>query len=412
MRLHRDYAPSPRTGRFILAASLLFGAGCTNSLNRAIYREHPEAIQKFLAAGANVNEANEDGGTPLIYAAQHGDLALIKILVERGATVNWVDHEGNSPLGYLASGEKSKNDAVAFLLTRGADINFANKTGHTPLHLAVMRRRRPEEARPQTELVAMLLGAGADVNRQTQRGELPLHLAAAAGQPDQVLAQLIQGTREPQALTGSGYTALSEAAQAGQHQAALFLVGHGFEPQKLAPAPARLETQFPLALEVSYPIDARAYEAMGDYLLGRSDRVNALASYQRSAIGYEAAVADCQQVVNRYTEALKDAKAGRKGRLFSTIALNALGVGLGAATGVGFYAVPKRADNPIDDYADELERDQAELAKRIRDQSDLTTKLHEVEITLKAENTAREAAAPAAPTTLPAESPDRATGKP
>src|SRR2546423_14266917 len=83
-------------------AWILFNlTGCTNTLNRAIYREHPELVQKFLAEGADVNQVNDDGGTPLIYAAQYGDLALIKTLVERGAKVNWTDKTGNSALCYL-----------------------------------------------------------------------------------------------------------------------------------------------------------------------------------------------------------------------------------------------------------------------------------------------------------------------
>ena len=188
-RLHR-FVHSSRTVQLVCCAFLLLGSGCTNSLNRAISREHPEAIQKFLKAGADVNERDDDGCTPLIYAAQSGDLALIKILVERGATVNSVDNGGGSALGYLVSREHHKNAEIAFLLARGADVNHANKETLTPLHLAVMQSCPPEEAAQQTELVMALLYAGADANRRTQNGELPLHLAAAVGQPDQVLEQL------------------------------------------------------------------------------------------------------------------------------------------------------------------------------------------------------------------------------
>lgn len=373
--------------RVLLFASVLLTAGCTNSLNRAIYREKPEAIQKFLAAGANVNETNDDGGTPLIYAAQFGDVALIKTLLERGALVNSVDHEGNSPLGYLVSRKDAQNDGVALLLAHGADVNVANKSRRTPLHLAVMKSTPPEAAVQQKELVAMLLAGGADANRSTYLGELPLHFAAAAGQSNEVLEQVLTATGESQAVTHAGYHALSEAARNGHHEAALFFANHGFEPQKLSPAPFPEEKGM-LVLQMSYQINARAGEARGDYLFSRKECAGALASYQSSSENYDAAVTDCEKAVKTYTDALADAKAGRKSRLVSTIALNVVGTGLGLATGVGFFAAPKKVENHIDDYAEALERNQAVLTTLTQERSALALKLKSAETAAKLEKAA------------------------
>ncbi len=206
----------PFAGVIACGTSLLLTlTSCTNTLNRAIYREHPDLIKKFLAEGADVNQANDDGGTPLIYAAQHSDLSLIKTLVERGAKVNWTDKTGNSALGYLTSGKTYKNDAVSFLLGHGAEVNKANNAGITPLHFAAARTCEPTDTTRQLELVTLLLGAGADPNLYTERGDLALHLAAAANQPDSLLEQLLNVTKDPQRLNQAGYSAFSSAARTG-----------------------------------------------------------------------------------------------------------------------------------------------------------------------------------------------------
>lgn len=404
MRLPRFFVCTRLVACLVTLVVVLINANCTNTLNRAIYREKPEAVQKFLAEGANVNEANDDGGTPLIYAAQYGDLALIKTLVARGATVNWTDKKGNSALCYLASDKTFKNDTIAFLLTHGANVNLANEEGLTPLHLAVARHVEVNDFPQQEALVFALLEAGADANLQTYRGELALHLAAAAGQPDEVLTRLLAVTKDPQTLTRSGYTALSEAAKAGQHGSARFLVAHGFEPQAIVPA-AHLADQLPIVLNVAHPINARSHEAMGDFLVDRNEGANALTHYQSSAASYNAAVAECQHAVSVYDEALKNAKAGRKGRIVSTIALNTLGAGLAAATGVGFFAVPKKTNNHIDDFAERLAHDQAELATLLREQTALSAKLQKLENSTKSNGVPSAAVAEVVSTNAPVNQP-------
>lgn len=358
----------------ILSAVLLAGAGCTTNLNRAITREKPNAVDQYLASGANVNEADKNGETPLIHAAQYGDLALMKKLVERGALVNTVDHEGDSALSCLASGETYKNDCVAFLLDKGADASKVNYKGQTPLVLAAMRDCQAADADSQAQLLALLLKAGANPDLAGPHGEIPLHLASYAGQPDKALECLVHATKEPNALSSSGYSAYSEAARGDRRGAELCLAGFGFEPQKLAPVQPPTG-QWPPVLDLSFPINARAQDVYGDFLLARGKPAEALSSYRISAASFDAAIAEYRQIVDQYTAALKKEKDARKGRIAGTIALNVLGGGLAVATGVGFAAIPKRVPNNIDEYEDELDRDHSELNALTKEQLELQAKI-------------------------------------
>ncbi len=382
-----------------LGAWWLLGAtGCTNNLNRAIYREHPDKVQKFLADGADVNQVSGHGGTPLIYAAQHADLALIKTLVDRGADVNWTDEEGNSALSYLASRKDLQIDAASLLLSHHANANNANLHGRTPLQLAAARACPLAEASAQRELVNLLLGAGADPMRATKAGDLPLHLAAAANQPDEVMALLLTATRDPQQLNRAGYSAFSMAAKTGAHGSALFLAAHGFTPQDLTLTPVAVFSPAYASIYPGYEINARGQEAMGDYAASLGAKAKALEAYRTSAAEYEKAVGNCQEVINLYDTALKEAKAGKASRIFNAVALNILGGGLAAATGVGFFAVPKPVkNNHIDEYAEALAMNQAELANLTHDQTNLSAKLHAAEAALNAVPLAAAVSTPQAP---------------
>jgi ankyrin repeat protein len=61
------------------------------SLYDAVQNGTPTDVRQFLAAGEKPNEAEEEGDvTALMYAAQRGDLEIVKALVEGGADVNAV----------------------------------------------------------------------------------------------------------------------------------------------------------------------------------------------------------------------------------------------------------------------------------------------------------------------------------
>jgi ankyrin repeat protein len=104
--------------------------------------------------GADVNEANGEGYTPLYVAAGKGDLAMVRCLVkELGADINKTNNEGDTPL-FIAA--QLGNLATVRVLVKelGADINHAIKIGRTPLMAASVRKR--------ADVVKWLIKAGAD----------------------------------------------------------------------------------------------------------------------------------------------------------------------------------------------------------------------------------------------------------
>jgi ankyrin repeat protein len=73
-----------------------------------------ELVKLLIAAGADVNACDEDGRTPLIYAAFAGDflgksffkpehIAILKMLIVAGADVNAKDVKNKMVMGYALS---------------------------------------------------------------------------------------------------------------------------------------------------------------------------------------------------------------------------------------------------------------------------------------------------------------------
>jgi hypothetical protein len=78
------------------------------SLIEAVKNRDHEKVQSLIKSGADVNQQDEQGWTPLNFAAGKGDLSLVKALVENGADIFKVGRDRRTPyMIALAAGRVS-----------------------------------------------------------------------------------------------------------------------------------------------------------------------------------------------------------------------------------------------------------------------------------------------------------------
>lgn len=112
------------------------------------------------------------GRTPLMRAADKGNIDVIRILIENGADVNTQTQTGYTAL-MMAAGS-GKVQAVDFLLKAKANPNIQNNSGATALMRAI--DGEGDSAQIKT-IVKLLLKAGADINLHDKEGKTALDYA-------------------------------------------------------------------------------------------------------------------------------------------------------------------------------------------------------------------------------------------
>ena len=112
-------------------------------------------VELLLRKGANVNLPLDDGVTPLIAAAKHGNTDVCRLLLrEPDIKVNQPSVSGVTALAHACEG--GYKEIVKLLLRKGADANLSTKSGISPLHIASLHG--------YTAVVEILLNAGADTD--------------------------------------------------------------------------------------------------------------------------------------------------------------------------------------------------------------------------------------------------------
>ncbi|KAJ3589654.1 hypothetical protein NHX12_010497 [Muraenolepis orangiensis] len=180
--------------------------------------KHLKPLAELLLGrrGTNINAKDEDQYTALHWAAQNGDEAMARLLLDRGAALNETDGQGRTPT-YVAC-QHGQEHVVRVLLSRGADVHIRGRDNWTALHLAAWQGHLG---------IGKLLvkQAGADVDGRTADGRTPLHLASQRGQyrVARILIELGADTR----LTSAGANApLHVAAKTGHTSTSRLLVKH------------------------------------------------------------------------------------------------------------------------------------------------------------------------------------------
>ncbi|MBI2687375.1 MAG: ankyrin repeat domain-containing protein [Acidobacteria bacterium] len=151
----------------------------------------------------------------LLDAVRNDDRGAVELLLKEGANPNERESDGSTPLAWAAM--RTNSDIAAMLLKAGADPNLTNELGIGPLALAI--------GNGSGAIVTQLLGNRADPNVARESGETPLMTAARMGRVDIMKALLVHGASVNTREKKFGQTALMWAA--GRPDAVSLLMEYG-----------------------------------------------------------------------------------------------------------------------------------------------------------------------------------------
>lgn len=185
-------------------------------LGAAITARRESAVTRLIAANAPIEQAVQDGISPLMLAAAFGATDLVDCLLTAGADAAHQDQFGNTALHAVALLAWDAHEAepaktlLGQLIDRGCPVNHVNRDGQNALLLLLGARAKAGEPVPNKHiggLVDALLARGADLDCQDQRGISVLHAAAMHGNIDLIERLLLAGAdvRRRDSLGRSAY---------------------------------------------------------------------------------------------------------------------------------------------------------------------------------------------------------------
>lgn len=184
-----------------------------------------EMVSLLLAGGARVNDKESSGGwTALMWAANNGNAAAVKALLDAGANPDEGDSEGWTALMLAATDSRGDggSEAVELLARVTKDVNRTDKMGRGALMSAAMYG--------SSNGVKALLAEGADPGIRMAEGETPLIAAAAYGHAEALRVLLEFGSAGGSGLETAdkeGKTALLHAVEGGYEDCVAMLLKAG-----------------------------------------------------------------------------------------------------------------------------------------------------------------------------------------
>ena len=121
-------------------------------------------LKTLIETGASIDERDNVGNTPLIFASAIKNNNIIKYLVEKGANVNEKNNFGDTPLMIASATENEKT--VKYLIENGANINGKANDGATALHFASLYGHE--------NIVKYLIDNGSNINEKDNNGNTSL----------------------------------------------------------------------------------------------------------------------------------------------------------------------------------------------------------------------------------------------
>lgn len=290
---------------------------CGTPLIYACQNNALEIVKMLLDNGADPNAGNQENLMPLHFSAASGALPIINLLVKAGADVNCMNNHGSTPLMFMARNAKTAA-ALNFIKNPAVDVSIKNNVGWTAAMYAIAFKQ-PQLVKAflplmeagaddadiegftmlhyacqygQAEIVKLLLERNpGSINRTSNIGETPLMMAARVSNLV-IVKQLLAAGADVGCSNGKGVTALHLAAILGNVPLGKALLEAGADIDAKT-----LEGQTPLMYAV-----IQGKSEFAQMLVLESADVNAADNLQGSALSY-AIQAQLPQTVELLIEA-------------------------------------------------------------------------------------------------------------
>lgn len=185
-----------RTLRLLL---LFVTAACAHSqdLHELASTASASEVQKAIAAGADPNARDAHGQTPLMYAADHGNLEALSALTSAGADIDARSYAGWTALMHVVRDPVWGWDVATRLLALGADPRIVNHDGKSARDIAASVGHSPlVRLFEGAEVLYEIVGDAGVSNVMTAHSPNGLYAVTTVGAEDFVLARRTPGGSE------------------------------------------------------------------------------------------------------------------------------------------------------------------------------------------------------------------------
>ncbi|MCK0156578.1 ankyrin repeat domain-containing protein [Cellulophaga sp. F20128] len=179
-------------------------------------------IDYLVAKGLDINTTNNDGNGIFHYAAQGGNIALLKELKKRGVNTSKNTITGENAILFASRGGRGRSNGLEvfeYLAGLGLHANITSNNGITPLH-------NLSQSSEDLTIYEYFIHKGVNPNTIDNDGNIAL-LNAAANNKLEVVKYLSEKTENINHTNKVGHSALALAVQHNSIQVVDYLISKG-----------------------------------------------------------------------------------------------------------------------------------------------------------------------------------------